>query len=41
MNITSNSLDNHRELGIILTDSGVAGTVETAFDSDYAGGRPA
>ncbi|MEY9871145.1 phosphatidylserine/phosphatidylglycerophosphate/cardiolipin synthase-like enzyme [Streptacidiphilus sp. MAP12-33] len=41
MNITTNSLDNNRELGIILTDSGVASTVETAFASDYAGGTPA
>ncbi|WP_042427159.1 phospholipase D-like domain-containing protein [Streptacidiphilus anmyonensis] len=41
MNITSNSLGNNRELGIILTDSGVAGTIETAFNSDYAGGTPA
>ena len=41
MNITTNSLDNNRELGVILTDSGVASTVETAFASDYAGGTPA
>jgi phosphatidylserine/phosphatidylglycerophosphate/cardiolipin synthase-like enzyme len=42
MNISSNSLSNNRELGIILTGTGVAEsvatTVETAFDSDYAGG---
>ncbi|WP_037604981.1 phospholipase D-like domain-containing protein [Streptacidiphilus rugosus] len=41
MNITSNSLDSNRELGIILTDSGVASTIETALNSDYAGGTPA
>lgn len=41
MNISTNSLDNNRELGIILTDSGVANTIETAFNSDYAGGTPA
>ncbi|SEM13539.1 phospholipase D-like domain-containing protein [Streptacidiphilus jiangxiensis] len=41
MNITTNSLDNNRELGIILTNSGVASVVETAFASDYAGGTPA
>ena len=38
MNDTSNSLENNRELGIILADSGVESTVETAFASDFAGG---
>ncbi|MGW4562859.1 phospholipase D-like domain-containing protein, partial [Streptomyces sp. NPDC004561] len=45
MNISSNSLSNNRELGIILTGTGVAQpvaqTVETTFSSDYAGGTPA
>ncbi|MGV9247665.1 phospholipase D-like domain-containing protein [Streptomyces sp. NPDC003710] len=45
MNISSNSLDNNRELGLILTGTGVAQpvatTIETTFDSDYAGGTPA
>ncbi|QMU67912.1 phosphatidylserine/phosphatidylglycerophosphate/cardiolipin synthase family protein [Streptacidiphilus sp. P02-A3a] len=41
MNVTSNSLENNRELGIILNDSGVASVIENAFDSDYAGGTPA
>ncbi|WP_034088487.1 phospholipase D-like domain-containing protein [Streptacidiphilus albus] len=41
MNITSNSLEDNRELGIILSDSGVASVIENAFDSDYAGGTPA
>ena len=45
MNISSNSLDNNRELGIILTGTGVAqsvaATVETTFNSDYAGGTAA
>ncbi|MEU6534732.1 phospholipase D-like domain-containing protein [Streptomyces sp. NPDC047000] len=45
MNISSNSLDNNRELGIILTGTGVAqsvaATIETTFDSDYAGGTAA
>ena len=41
MNITSNSLSNNRELGIILTDTGVEGVVETAFASDYSGGASA
>jgi len=38
MNISSNSLGNNRELGIITTDSGVASTVETQFAGDYASG---
>ncbi|MEU9441922.1 phospholipase D-like domain-containing protein [Streptomyces sp. NPDC048304] len=45
MNISSNSLSNNRELGIILTGTGVAEpvaqTVETTFNSDYAGGTAA
>jgi phosphatidylserine/phosphatidylglycerophosphate/cardiolipin synthase-like enzyme len=45
MNLSSNSLDNNRELGIILTGTGVAEsvatTIETTFDSDYAGGTAA
>ncbi|MEZ0110163.1 phosphatidylserine/phosphatidylglycerophosphate/cardiolipin synthase-like enzyme [Catenulispora sp. EB89] len=38
MNWTSNSLNNNRELGIILTDTGVENTIETQFSSDYSGG---
>ncbi|MET7984189.1 MULTISPECIES: phospholipase D-like domain-containing protein [unclassified Streptomyces] len=45
MNISSNSLSNNRELGLILTGTGVAQsvatTVETTFNSDYAGGTTA
>ncbi|MGW5663278.1 phospholipase D-like domain-containing protein [Streptomyces sp. NPDC003758] len=45
MNISSNSLDNNRELGLILTGTGVAEpvatTIETTFNNDYAGGTPA
>ncbi|MHC3468788.1 phospholipase D-like domain-containing protein [Streptomyces sp. 7R007] len=45
MNISSNSLSNNRELGIILTGTGVAQsvatTIETTFGSDYAGGTAA
>jgi phosphatidylserine/phosphatidylglycerophosphate/cardiolipin synthase-like enzyme len=45
MNISSNSLDNNRELGLILTGTGVAEsvatTVETTFGSDFAGGTQA
>jgi phosphatidylserine/phosphatidylglycerophosphate/cardiolipin synthase-like enzyme len=45
MNISSNSLSNNRELGLILTGTGVAEavatTVETTFNGDYAGGTRA
>ncbi|MFK0286487.1 phospholipase D-like domain-containing protein [Streptomyces sp. NPDC090499] len=45
MNVSSNSLSNNRELGIILTGTGVAQsvatTVETTFNSDYSGGTAA
>ncbi|MEU1405513.1 phospholipase D-like domain-containing protein [Streptomyces sp. NPDC005728] len=45
MNISSNSLSNNRELGLVLTGTGVAQsvatTIETTFDSDYAGGTQA
>ena len=45
MNISSNSLANNRELGLILTGTGVAEpvatTIETTFNSDYSGGTPA
>ncbi|WRZ92940.1 phospholipase D-like domain-containing protein [Streptomyces sp. NBC_01007] len=45
MNISSNSLSNNRELGLILTGTGVAQsvatTIETTFNSDYAGGTTA
>jgi phosphatidylserine/phosphatidylglycerophosphate/cardiolipin synthase-like enzyme len=40
MNWTSNSLDSNRELGIILSNTGVEKVIETQFDSDYAGGTP-
>lgn len=45
MNISSNSLSSNRELGLILTGTGVAesvaSTVETTFNGDYTGGTPA
>ncbi|MEU5540438.1 phospholipase D-like domain-containing protein [Streptomyces sp. NPDC020362] len=45
MNISSNSLSNNRELGLILTGTGVAQpvatTIETTFAGDYAGGTAA
>jgi phosphatidylserine/phosphatidylglycerophosphate/cardiolipin synthase-like enzyme len=36
MNWTGNSLDDNRELGVILADTGVQSVVETQFDADYA-----
>ena len=45
MNLSSNSLTNNRELGIILTGTGVAqpvaSTIESTFANDYAGGTAA
>jgi phosphatidylserine/phosphatidylglycerophosphate/cardiolipin synthase-like enzyme len=45
MNISSNSLSNNRELGLILTGTGVAqsvaSTIETTFSSDFSGGTAA
>jgi phosphatidylserine/phosphatidylglycerophosphate/cardiolipin synthase-like enzyme len=41
INITSNSLDNNRELGIILTDHSSVNTVESVISADFAGGTPA
>ncbi len=41
MNDTTNSLTNNRELGIILTDTSVAGVVENAFSGDFSGGTAA
>lgn len=38
MNWTSNSLNNNRELGIILNDTGVESVIETQFNSDFSGG---
>lgn len=45
MNLSANSLGKNRELGIVLTGTGVAGpvakTVETTFAADFAGGTAA
>ncbi|TCR17671.1 hypothetical protein [Streptomyces sp. BK205] len=45
MNLSSNSLTANRELGIILTGTGVAqsvaSTIETTFAGDYSGGTAA
>lgn len=38
MNWTANSLNDNRELGIILTDSGVLDTIETQLNADFEGG---
>jgi phosphatidylserine/phosphatidylglycerophosphate/cardiolipin synthase-like enzyme len=41
MNLSSNSLGNNRELGIILNNTSVEKVVETQFASDYANGTAA
>ncbi len=41
MNVTTNSLTENRELGIILSDTGVASVIESSFNSDYSGGTAA
>jgi phosphatidylserine/phosphatidylglycerophosphate/cardiolipin synthase-like enzyme len=38
MNYTTVSLHRNRELGIILTDGGVCGLVESQFSADFTGG---
>jgi phosphatidylserine/phosphatidylglycerophosphate/cardiolipin synthase-like enzyme len=40
MNFSANSVGSNRELGIILTDQGVADTVENQFNSDFSNGTP-
>ena len=40
MNFSTNSVGSNRELGIILTDQGVADTVENEFNNDFANGTP-
>jgi phosphatidylserine/phosphatidylglycerophosphate/cardiolipin synthase-like enzyme len=39
-NFSDNSLNHNRELGLIISDSGVLNGVESAFASDFAGGTP-
>ncbi|WP_369393296.1 hypothetical protein AB5J72_41400 [Streptomyces sp. CG1] len=41
MNVSTNSFDNNREPGVILTDTGVKSVIENDFNSGYAGGTPA
>ncbi|MGH3166306.1 MAG: putative Ig domain-containing protein [Trebonia sp.] len=36
-NLTSNSLNGNRELGLITSDSGVVGGLESTFDGDFTG----
>jgi PLD-like domain/Putative Ig domain len=36
-NLTSNSLNDNRELGLITTDSGVVDGLESTFDADFTG----
>ncbi len=39
-NFSDNSLNNNRELGLIIDDSAVLSGVEATFDTDFAGGTP-
>ncbi len=39
-NFSDNSLNHNRELGLIVSDAGVLGGVETTFGADFAGGTP-
>lgn len=39
-NFSANSLNDNRELGLIINDSAVISGVESAFNSDFAGGTP-
>lgn len=41
INITENSLDNNRELGIILTDHSSVNLIDSDIADDFAGGTPA
>ncbi|MFJ9774534.1 phospholipase D-like domain-containing protein [Kitasatospora sp. NPDC101157] len=39
-NFSDNSLNNNRELGLIVSDSGVVNTIESTFATDFANGAP-
>ncbi|MFJ7244936.1 phosphatidylserine/phosphatidylglycerophosphate/cardiolipin synthase family protein [Kitasatospora sp. NPDC098652] len=39
-NFSDNSLNNNRELGLIVSDSGVLTTIESTFATDFANGTP-
>ncbi|GAA1218467.1 hypothetical protein GCM10009665_05490 [Kitasatospora nipponensis] len=40
INLSDNSLNSNRELGLIISDPGVLTGVETTFATDFAGGTP-
>jgi phosphatidylserine/phosphatidylglycerophosphate/cardiolipin synthase-like enzyme len=39
-NLSSNSLDNNREVGLIVTDASSIAPIATTFDADFAAGTP-
>ncbi len=39
-NFSASSLNDNRELGIILTDSNLLNSLSTTFQSDWTGGTP-
>ncbi|MFH8384601.1 phosphatidylserine/phosphatidylglycerophosphate/cardiolipin synthase family protein [Kitasatospora sp. NPDC018058] len=39
-NFSDNSLNSNRELGLIVSDSGVLNTIETTFNTDFVNGTP-
>nr|WP_307795560.1 putative Ig domain-containing protein [Actinacidiphila acididurans] len=39
-NFSDNSLNHNRELGLIISDSGVIGGIESAFDADFGSSAP-
>ena len=39
-NATTSSLQNNRELGVLWDNAAVAGSVGSAFDSDFSSGTP-
>jgi cardiolipin synthase A/B len=39
-NLSTNSLDNNREVGLIVTDDSSIAPIATTFDSDFAAGTP-
>ncbi len=40
VNISTNSFDNNRELGVLFTDSGVISTLQQTFQSDWSVSQP-
>ncbi|MDB5100170.1 MAG: hypothetical protein JWM80_4591 [Cyanobacteria bacterium RYN_339] len=39
VNLTTNSMDNNRELGLVVTQPDIVGPVRATFDKDFAGAR--